>query len=228
MGEKNVADTGIETASAKADAVIDERNRLRESIARAKAELAETKTAIRQAQERLASGTGEARAQAEARKEFINLRATEDLLAAELGGLEQKLSGVEGQVEAVWSEFRRARNLWADAQVATFRQEYQEAVEQFCAVLRKGLAIAAACDSDPLFGVLTGIQFHDPTDWRRTVGNTAWRDDPKTKELYENLVPVMKKFAELDDLQRDVRERRHAEACRQQRLSPPPPAMVEA
>lgn len=228
MSEKNVVGTGIETALAKADAVLGERNRLRDSIARAKAELAETKAAIRQAQERLASGSGEARAQAEARKEFINLRATEDMLVAELAGLERKLSEVDSQVEAVWSEFRRARNIWSDAQVATFRQEYQEAVEQFCAVLRKGLAIAAACDSDPLLGVLTGIQFHDPTDWRRTVGNTAWRDDPKTKELYENLVPVMKKFAELDDLWRDVRERCNAEARREQRLSPPPPTMVEA
>lgn len=226
MNGKNIAGNGIETALSKADAIFGERNRFRDSIARAKAELAETNAAIRLAQERLASSSGEVRPQAEARKEFINLRATEDVLVAELAGLERKLSEAEGQVEAVWSDFRHARNIWADAQVTAFRQEYLEAVEQFCSVLRKGLAIAVGCDSDPLLDVLTAIQFHDPKDSRRNMGNTAWRDDPKAKELYENLVPVRMKFAELDDLRRNVRERRNAEARREQRLSPPPPTIV--
>ena len=37
MSEKNVVGIGIETALAKTDAVLGERNRLRDSIARAKA-----------------------------------------------------------------------------------------------------------------------------------------------------------------------------------------------
>ncbi|MCL4395828.1 MAG: hypothetical protein M1482_13675 [Chloroflexi bacterium] len=221
----------VKAAIEKATAVLDERKRIREAIAKAELDLPLAEAALLRAGEELSSVAADSallangRSTLAAREACAEARTERDLIASRLEGLRKKLTASDDVLLAAEDELAAVRARFSRSIVAQFKEDLLKVAEPFAEMLRlgRGLEMGLDCELHINYRIL------DPEDPRRDLiplfkktpeegygWRERWRENPTAARAYDAVADLTVAAKKMKNEAKDVRDQRHQKATREE------------
>ena len=163
----------LKQAMSEAEAVVNERKRIREALSKAEVDRIDKEAAVVEAQRKLGAEEADAALSGtpvkpgQARRRWRDARDDLEAVEARIGNLEERLGEGEERAQQAQADLMAPREELYREQISRYPEEYIEAAERFATVVRRGIGLRRGLGAG--LHALESLRLLDPENGHRNV-----------------------------------------------------------